>query len=223
MGAIWSPITSLTIVYSIVYSDADQGKHQSSASLAFVRGIHRSPVNSPHKWPVTRKMFPLDDVIMDCFKIVSGLWNTKCKSLFNKKKLLLKTHVLTLKQYCDCWWPVAARHWEIFRHSEFLCIFVRRDWHFNGQLSTCSGDQTKCTCFARETFVPHTYENFADYSNILFLIPPRSIGLMLKIKGDLYYIRCGNSVLYFPYTYRGQDRALLHETRVTCAWVMISL
>ena len=39
-------------------------KHQSSASLAFVRGIHRGPVNSPHKWPVTRKMFPYDDVII---------------------------------------------------------------------------------------------------------------------------------------------------------------
>ena len=39
-------------------------KHQSSSSLAFVWGIHRSPVNSPHKWPVTRKMFPFDDVIM---------------------------------------------------------------------------------------------------------------------------------------------------------------
>ena len=49
---------------STVYSDADQRKHQSSASLAFVRGIHRGPVNSPHKWPVTRKMFPFDDVIM---------------------------------------------------------------------------------------------------------------------------------------------------------------
>ena len=65
MGAIASQITSLTIVYSIVYSDADQRKHQSSASLAFVRGIHRGPVNSPHKWPVTRKMFPFDDVIMN--------------------------------------------------------------------------------------------------------------------------------------------------------------
>ena len=64
MGAIASQITSLTIVYSIVYSDADQRKHQSSASLAFVRGIHRGPVNSPHKWPVTRKMLPFDDVIM---------------------------------------------------------------------------------------------------------------------------------------------------------------
>ena len=64
MGKIASQITSLTIVYSTVYSDADQGKHQSSASLAFVWGIHRGPVNSPHKGPVTRKMFPFDDVIM---------------------------------------------------------------------------------------------------------------------------------------------------------------
>ena len=64
MGPIASQITSLTIVYSTVYSDTDQRKHQSSASLAFVRAIHRGPVNSPHKWPVTRKMFPFDDVIM---------------------------------------------------------------------------------------------------------------------------------------------------------------
>ena len=66
MGTIASQITSLTIVYSTVYSDDDQRKHQSSASLAFVWGIHRGPVNSPHKWPVTRKMFPFDDVIMFC-------------------------------------------------------------------------------------------------------------------------------------------------------------
>ena len=64
MGAIAPQITSITFVFSIVCSDADQRKHQSSASLAFVRGIHRGPVNSPHKWPVTRKMFPFDDVIM---------------------------------------------------------------------------------------------------------------------------------------------------------------
>ena len=57
MGTMASQITSLTIVYSTVYSDADQRKHPSSASLAFVWGIHRGPVNSPHKWPVTRKMF----------------------------------------------------------------------------------------------------------------------------------------------------------------------
>ena len=64
MGAIVSQITSLMVVYSTVYSDADQRKYQSFASLAFVRGIHRGPVNYPHMWPVTQKMFAFDDVIM---------------------------------------------------------------------------------------------------------------------------------------------------------------
>ena len=66
MGVMASQITSLTIVDSTVDSGADQRKHQSSVWLAFVRGIHRWPVNSPHKRPVTRKMFPFDDVIMWC-------------------------------------------------------------------------------------------------------------------------------------------------------------
>ena len=82
MGALPSQITSLTIVYSTVYSDADQGKHQSSASLAFVRGIHRGPVNSPHKWPVTRKMFPFDYVIMIFCShgrpICNGYYSIRC-------------------------------------------------------------------------------------------------------------------------------------------------
>ena len=86
----WSPITMtswwarerLTIVYSTIYSGADQSKHQSSASLAFVWGIHRGPVNSPHKWPVTRKMFPFDDVIMPSLEMTSWLWNLRL-----------------------CWWP----------------------------------------------------------------------------------------------------------------------
>ena len=64
LGAMGSQITSLTIVYAIVYSDADYRKHQSSESLAFVVGIHRWPVNSLLKWPVTQKKFLLDDVIM---------------------------------------------------------------------------------------------------------------------------------------------------------------
>ena len=64
MDAMASQITSRTIVYSTVHSGADQRKHQSSASLAFVRAIHRWPVNSPHKWPVTQKMFSFDAAIM---------------------------------------------------------------------------------------------------------------------------------------------------------------
>ena len=68
MAAMASHITNLAIFCSTVCSrGTDQRKHQSSASLAFVRGVHRSPVNSPHKGPVTREMFPFDDVIMLCF------------------------------------------------------------------------------------------------------------------------------------------------------------
>ena len=65
MNTMASQNTSITIIYSTVYSDIDQRKHQSSASLAFVRVglIHRWPVNS-HTGTVTRKMFPFDDVII---------------------------------------------------------------------------------------------------------------------------------------------------------------
>ena len=61
IGAMASQITSLTIVYSTIYSGPDQRKYQSSMTLALVRGIHQWPVNSPRKGPVTRKMFPFDD------------------------------------------------------------------------------------------------------------------------------------------------------------------
>ena len=81
MNMMASRITSLTIIYSTLYSGADERKYQSSASLAFVWGIHLWPVNSPHKWSVTRKMFPFDDVIM-CDSLV--LWQ------INKKRAMLK-------------------------------------------------------------------------------------------------------------------------------------
>ena len=118
MGTIASQITTVTIVYSTVYSDADERKHKSSASLAFVWGIHRGPVNSPHEWPVTRKMFPFDDVIMvfkhlinllfkaslridDTVLAVSnnGFLNTKyfCFSKFVINSVEVTTHLLILR------------------------------------------------------------------------------------------------------------------------------
>ena len=91
MGAMASQITSLTIVYSTIYSDDDQRKHQSSASQAFVRGIHRGPVNSLHKWPVTRKMFPLDNVIMNADNtIFDTLYSTFKSSVILNSILLIK-------------------------------------------------------------------------------------------------------------------------------------
>ena len=68
MRPMASQISSPAIVYSTVYSGADQRKHQRSAPLVFVRVIHRWPVNFPHKRSITRKMFPFDDVIMICRK-----------------------------------------------------------------------------------------------------------------------------------------------------------
>ena len=64
MSVMASQIISLTIVHPTVYSGIDQRRHQSSVSLAFVRGIHWWLVNSLHKGPVTWKMVPFDDIIM---------------------------------------------------------------------------------------------------------------------------------------------------------------
>ena len=73
MGTMASLITGLTIVYSTDYLRCRLKKHQSSASLAFMRGIHRWPVNSPHKGLVTRKMFPLGDAIMEDWSWLSWI------------------------------------------------------------------------------------------------------------------------------------------------------
>ena len=94
MGAMASRITRPTIVYLAVYSGADQRKHQSSASLAFVRGIHRWPVNPPHKWPVTRKIFPFYDVIMS----TPYWWKAKLKH-FGKSR-----HYHPYVQWCGISW-----------------------------------------------------------------------------------------------------------------------
>ena len=105
MREIASQITSLDIVYSTVYLGADQSKHQSSASLAFVWGIHRGPVNSPHKWPVTRKMLPFDDVIM------------------SMSYYLLVIYTLKLPVFMICW----ARHKKYLNtlsHAWLDCLTV---------------------------------------------------------------------------------------------------
>ena len=119
MGTIASQITSLTTVYTTVYAGADQRKHQSSASLAFVRGIRRGPGNSTHKWSVTRKMFPFDDVIMATSRLTRTNDGTVFPNLcFTRPQLLSYGDVLfnwvvpiwqeinakyILKQKIECW------------------------------------------------------------------------------------------------------------------------
>ena len=112
MSATVSQITSLTIVYSNVYSGADHRKHESSVSLAFVRGIHRWPVNSPHKGPVTRKKFPFDDVIMQHLALPrqSFLWDA----------LLI---------HASLWW------WGHFADDIFRCIFLNENVWISSKIS----------------------------------------------------------------------------------------
>ena len=112
MGAVASQITNLMIVYSTVYSDADQRKHQSAASLAFVRGIHLGPVNSPHEWPVTRKMFPIDDVIVIWMYLLYGTSLVVLKLKYQ----LYATYLLFFK---PAWFPESSS-------SPFLTIW----WYF---------------------------------------------------------------------------------------------
>ena len=89
MSAMASQITSFTIVYSAVYSGPDQRKHKSSASLAFVRGIRRWPVNSPHKGPVSNaEMFPFDDVITKSVAMVG--WHNLLELRNNMAAVLLQ-------------------------------------------------------------------------------------------------------------------------------------
>ena len=107
LGWMASQIASLTIVYPAVYLGADQGKHESSASLAFVRGIHRGLVNSPHKWPVTRKFFPFDDVIMP---EISRVIMTSVTSVWKGHRLFIyfpkqdKDLTITQGECHGCWW-----------------------------------------------------------------------------------------------------------------------
>ena len=108
MTMLASQITSLAVIYSIVYSGVNQRKHQSSASLAFVREIHRGPVNFPHKWPVTRKMFPFDDVIM-----VISLHKTLKKK---HHSLLMGTGYEWLVDI----WGIFHHLWVLLTHSTFM-------------------------------------------------------------------------------------------------------
>ena len=128
MTTLASQITSLTVVYSIVYSDTDQRKHQSSTSLAFLRGIYRGPVNSPHKWQVTRKIFPFDEVIMvyNDFDTIwfpypwthylqNGIQFANIHTFNTKIAILYRATPRTLHRCASC----CARDW-LWRHNSFL-------------------------------------------------------------------------------------------------------
>ena len=143
MSAMAFQITSLTIIYSIVYSGTDQRKHQSSASLAFVRGIHRWPVNFPHKGPVTRKMLPFDDVIM-----------SRLSARPSTGEHFVSTYIIYISIDCfnSCYqWPPITCNFQVLwsRVLHSIIIFLRIKWSAQVSLelmrSRFRGNHS-CTC-----------------------------------------------------------------------------
>ena len=132
MGAMASQITSLPIVYSTVYSDADQRKHQSSASLAFVREIHRRRLNFPHNWPVTRKMFPFHD-------------RHHKYTIINHFDRGYRLSFWLCKKCISCWWAI---------HSNLP--------PFSSDLNIKASPETSCICLFFRWVIRHTVPGIKD-------------------------------------------------------------
>ena len=140
MTTMASQINSLTIVYSAVYSGADQRKHQSSASLAFVRGIHRGPVNSPHKWPVTRKMLPFDDVIMILWHTVTAIGlATKASAGYSRRQnIQVSEETWRWNLYCLKFNPLyIAVDWDNGLASQIMGQILCLSWAFLVSTTEC--------------------------------------------------------------------------------------
>ena len=182
MNAQASRITSLTIVYSPVYLDADQRKHQSSASLAFVWGIHRGPVNSSHKGPVKRKMFPFDDVIMitvithsrsylspNCqddrvCRATSHLFGSH-ETCIQKINISPRDHIWEAFWLCpirlECRW--AAAHHHSAGRDQFR--YAPSQW----ETSLHCNDVSNCVHSFIHSFI-HSFMCTCDYENLYFVI-----------------------------------------------------
>ena len=154
MGAMASQITSPTIVYSTVYSGADQRKHQSSPSQAFVRGIHRWRVNSPHKWLVTRKMFPFDDVIM--------LWHSQsdfpvtCKQTMSWFKILVLANAcLSPTHFLGQWSSIVVQEWFSIALEKYQYFLLSKysECSFKPQYVNLSLPSGEYTCMSEDWYI----------------------------------------------------------------------
>ena len=147
MSVMAPQILGISIICSIVFffSGANQRKHQSSTSLAFVSGIHRWPVDSPHKGPVTWKMFPFDDVIG-----INSCWRKITQSL----SFMCQSDIYIEREgeiYFFCWFFML---W----HREMLitCKGAKKlacpMW---GSISWCSDWGSISSCQLSSMFIPH--------------------------------------------------------------------
>ena len=150
MNAMASQITGVTIVYSIVCSGADQRKHQSSASLASVQGTHRWPLNSPHKRPVTRKMFsfmtsswttqPSNEHWWRCVLPYQGIAeHLECQGIGNPCQIMLVE--------CDCILVVelSRRKGRVVANEEIWQIFPQPEMYYRKQLKVYGDGFVQCS------------------------------------------------------------------------------
>ena len=104
-----------------------------------MRGIHRWPVNSPHKGPVTRKMFPLDDVIMTypmkyflSFALLITEWNENRHQAREQQKWY--QFVLCITRWIGKQTYLSIRYLEIFQN------YVIQSWQSDFiSRAVCSG------------------------------------------------------------------------------------
>ena len=123
MGAMVSQITSGSIVCPTVCSGHDHRKHQRSAPLAFVRGIHWWLVNSPHKGPVTEKN-------------VSIWW--RHHGILNIASKSCRTADITLS-YASCVELLLHMHFLQTAHNKYLAFYNKSFvWYFEyGDIYQC--------------------------------------------------------------------------------------
>ena len=116
MSVMASQITSLTIVYSTIYSGADQRKHQSSASLAFVRG--NSPVNG--EFPEQMASDAENVSILWCYHEIYMIFKSQAQlGIFNLHPWSLAIYVMTATFLLK---NNPQRHRRFFHESTFVVV-----------------------------------------------------------------------------------------------------
>ena len=149
MRAMASQITSLTIVYSTVFSGADQRKHQSTTLLVFVREIHRWLVTSPQKWPVTRKMFPFDYVIMSGMYGRGHIYGCILTPFLWGTILLFRTHINSHDMKHESWSMTAPKQNRTILYNKEIknairnCVFLLCGWQ-----TYCLEQRDRVMCFS---------------------------------------------------------------------------
>ena len=131
MGALACQITGLMIVYSTVYSGADQRKHQSPASLAFVRGIHQWPVNSPHRASNAENV----SIWWRHHELEKSVPQRLVWNVFHRRRISILMVKIVLVWWLRRWWLSVDIFWELnLELLAFVCWFIKLKVNLQGRL-----------------------------------------------------------------------------------------